>query len=395
MRRFAGSCRFVFNRALDLQQKRFANGEKHLNYEDLCKVLLEWKDDPETAWLRETHSQVLQQALKDLERGYKNFFEKRAELPRFKKKGFSDSFRFPQGYKLDQANDRIFLPKLGWLRYRNSREVLGKVKNVTVSQSAGKWFISIQTEREVEDPVHPSTSAVGIDVGVSCFAATSDGAMIAPLNSFKKHQARLRRYQRAMSRKQKFSQNWKKAKAKVQKLHSHIANCRKDFLHKVSTTISQNHAIVFVEDLQVSNMSASAVGTIEKPGKNVRQKAGLNRSILDQGWFEIRRQLGYKLVCRGGRLVPVPAPNTSRTCPCCGHISAENRKTQACFECVECGFSGNADMVAAINIRDRGLAILRNEGQDFARIACEVNGAAGPSAAGTHRSAPGLAFRLA
>ena len=387
MRRFAGDCRFVFNHALELQQKRFATGGEHLSYAHLCKVLIEWKADPGTAWLRETHSQILQQSLKDLDRAYKNFFKKSAEFPKRKKKGFRDSFRFPQGYKLDQLNSRIFLPKLGWLRYRNSREGLGKVKNVTVSQTTGKWFISIQTEREVAEPVHPSTSKIGIDLGVTCFAAASDGTMIAPLNSFKKHQLRLRRYQRSMSRKKKFSKNWMKAKARVQKIHSRIANSRKDFLHKFSTMISKNHATVFVEDLQVSNMSKSAAGTTEKPGKNVRSKSGLNRSILDQGWFEIRRQLGYKLLWRGGRLIAVPAHNTSRTCPACGHISADNRKTQAHFRCVECGFEGNADVVAAINIITRGLALLKNQGQDFARIACEVNGVVMPSAAGTHQNA--------
>jgi putative transposase len=362
-------------------------GEKHLSYAHLCKVLLEWKADPKTDWLRETHSQILQQSLKDLDRAYKNFFKKRAEFPKRKKKGFSNSFRFPQGYKLDQVNSRIFLPKLGWLRYRNSREVLGKVKNVTVSQSAGKWFVSIQTEHEVAEPVHPSTSKIGIDLGVVCFAATSDGTMVEPLNSFKKHQVRLCRYQRAMSRKKKFSKNWMKAKARIRMIHTRIANCRKDFLHKTSTTISKNHATVFVEDLQVSNMSKSAAGTTEKPGKNVRAKSGLNRSILDQGWFEIRRQLRYKLLWRGGRLIAVPAHNTSRTCPACGHISADNRKTQAHFACVECGYKGNADVVAAVNIITRGLALLKNQGQDFARLACEVNGVVMPSAAGTHQNA--------
>jgi putative transposase len=219
--------------------------------------------------------------------------------------------------------------------------------------------------------------------------------MIEPLNSFKKHQIRLRRYQRAMARKQKFSQNWKKAKARVQKLHSHISNCRHDFLHKASTTISKNHATVFVEDLQVSNMSRSAAGTAEKPGKNVRAKSGLNRSILDQGWFEVRRQLGYKLLWRGGRLTAVPAHHTSQTCPICDYVSAENRKTQAVFLCVACGFEGNADVVAAVNILNRGSAILKYEGQDFAQIACEVSGAVMPPATGTHRSDSNLAQRLA
>lgn len=123
-------------------------------------------------------------------------------------------------------------------------------------------------------------------------------------------------------------------------------------------------------------MSKSAAGSVEEPGTNVQAKSGLNRAILDQGWAEFRRQLDYKLAWAGGKLVAVAAQNTSRTCPTCGHVAKQNRKTQARFACVECGFEENADLVGAINILRAGLA----------RIACEVNGAKGPSAAGTHRS---------
>ena len=239
MRRSAGSCRFVYNKALALQQERYGLGEKKLGYAVLCKALTEWKAQPQTLWLSETPSQALQQALKNLERAYKNFFEKRADFPRFKKKGLGDSFRYPdpKQIKLDQCNSRIFLPKLGWIRYRNSREVLGELRNVTVSSNGGKWFVSIQTQREVEQPVPTATTAIGIDLGIARFATFSDGSYLAPLNSFKKHQQRLARYQRAMSRKVKFSNNWKKAKARVQRIHTRIANARKDFLHKASCQI--------------------------------------------------------------------------------------------------------------------------------------------------------------
>ena len=357
MRRFAGSCRFVYNKALAMQQERHKAGEKKLGYAALCRALTEWKAQPQTLWLSETPSQALQQALKNLERAYKNFFEKRADFPRFKKKGVSDSFRYPQGVKLDQGNSRVFLPKLGWLRYRNSRGVLGEVKNATVSQSCGKWFVSIQTEREVDQPL-PQGEAVGIDMGIARFATLSDGSFIAPLNSFKQHQQRLARYQRAMSRKVKFSNNWKKAKANAQRIHTRIANARKDFLHKASCQISQNHAMIAIEDLQVRNMSKSAQGNREQHGKRVKQKSGLNRSILDQGWAEFRRQLEYKAAWKGGFVVAVPPQYTSRTCPCCGHVSAENRQTQARFACVECGFEENADWVGAINILAAGHAVL-------------------------------------
>ena len=357
VRRFAGSCRFVYNKALALQQERYERGEKKLGYAGLCTLLTEWKTQAEMLWLSETPSQALQQALKNLERAYKNFFEKRADFPRFKKKGQSDSFRYPQGIKLDQGNSRVFLPKLGWIRYRNSRDVLGEVRSATVSQSGGKWFVSILTERTVEKPI-PQGGAVGIDVGIARFATLSDGSFVEPLNSFRKHEARLRRYQRAMSRKTKFSSNWKKAKAKVQKIHTRIANVRKDFLHKASATISKNHALVVVEDLKVSNMSRSAKGTVDAPGRNVRAKSGLNKSILDQGWGEFRRQLEYKMAWKGGYLVAVPPQYTSQTCPCCGHVSKDNRQTQAKFECVDCGFEENADKVGAINVLARGHRVI-------------------------------------
>ncbi len=161
MRRFAGACRFVFNRALARQNENHEVGNKYIPYGKMASWLVEWKNATETQWLKDAPSQPLQQSLKDLERAYKNFFQNRAAFPRFKKRGQNDVFRYPQGVKLDQENSRIFLPKLGWMRYRNSRQVTGVVKNVTVSQSCGKWYISIQTESEVSTPVHPSASMVG------------------------------------------------------------------------------------------------------------------------------------------------------------------------------------------------------------------------------------------
>ena len=360
MRRFAGSCRFVFNKALALQKANHEAGHKFIGYVAMAKRLTAWRNSTETAWLAQAPVHPLQHALKDLERAYKNFFAGRADFPRFKKKGMGDSFRYPDArqFKIDEANSRIYLPKLGWVRYRNSRNMLGTAKNITVSSTGGKWLVSIQTEREIEQPLPTSTTAIGIDVGIARFATMSDGNFIAPLNSFKKHQQRLAKYQRRMSRKVKFSSNWKKAKARVQKVHSNIANARKDYLHKTSTTISQNHALVCIEDLQVRNMSKSSKGNSEQHGKMVKQKSGLNRSILDQGWGEFRRQLEYKVSWNGGMLLAVPPHNTSRTCPCCGHIAKENRITQAVFLCVDCGYENNADVVGAINVLERGYRLL-------------------------------------
>ena len=358
MRRFAGACRFVFNRALARQNENHEAGNKYIPYGKMASWLVEWKNATETQWLKDSPSQPLQQSLKDLERAYKNFFRKRAAFPRFKKRGQNDAFRYPQGVKLDQENSRIFLPKLGWMRYRNSRQVTGVVKNVTVSQSCGKWYISIQTESEVSTPVHPSASMVGLDAGVAKLATLSDGTVFEPVNSFQKNQKKLARLQRQLSRKVKFSNNWQKQKRKIQRLHSCIANIRRDYLHKVTTTVSKNHAMIVIEDLKVKYMSKSAAGTISHPGRNVRAKSGLNRSILDQGWYEMRRQLEYKQLWRGGQVLAVPPAYTSQRCACCGHTAKENRLTQSKFVCRACGYTANADVNGARNILAAGHAVL-------------------------------------
>ena len=144
---------------------------------------------------------------------------------------------------------------------------------------------------------------------------------------------------------------------------------RKDFLHKATSTISKTHAIVCIEDLQVRNMSRSARGSAASAGKGVNAKSGLNKSILDQGWYEFRRQLEYKLAWNGGQLIRVPAHHTSQTCPACQHVSPENRRTQGQFHCIECSYENHADVVGAINILERGLRLSAcgEEGAGLAR----------------------------
>lgn len=360
--RFAGSCRFVWNRALALQKERLDAGEKVLRYGKACALITAWKREEETAWLKESPIHPLQQSLKDLDRAFMDAFDKQSpkRFPRFKKRGQSDSFRYPDPgqFEVDQGNSRIKLPKLGWVRYRKSRDIEGVPKQITVSRRGGRWYVSIQVEIESEQPVHPySQNAVGIDMGVVRFATLSDGSHIGPLNSFRKLEKKLAREQRSLSRKVKFSSNWKKQKARVSKLHVRIADARNDFLHKASTEIAKNHGTIIVEDLKVSNMSCSAKGTLETPGNNVRAKSGLNKAILDQGWFEFRRQLGYKLEWAGGKLVAVCPQNTSRKCSGCGHVAKESRKSQSRFVCVECGHEAHADHNAALNILAAGLAV--------------------------------------
>jgi putative transposase len=303
----------------------------------------------------------LQQTLKDLNYAYQRAFDPSISVrfPRLKRRSRGLGIRFPQGFKLNGKT--VYLPKIGWIGYRKSRPVQGTCKNVVVTFDAGQWYVSFRTERHVPDPVHRSNSAVGIDLGVVRFAALSDGTFVEGANAFKRYGKRISILTRRMSRKRKFSANWTKARAKLGRLFRRVANTRKDMLHKASTTISKNHAIVVLEDLRVSNMAASARGTVENPGAKVGAKTALNRRILDQGWSEFARQLQYKLEWNGGALIRINPANTSRTCSRCGYLSCENRQTQAAFECTACGFAAHADTNAAVNI-------LRRAGQ--ARIAC-------------------------
>jgi putative transposase len=199
--------------------------------------------------------------------------------------------------------------------------------------------------------------SLGLDLGVTLFAAGSDGQTLAPLKALSRHATRLRRYQRAVSRKQKGSANRKKAVRRLCRLHQRLARQRQHWLHQQSTRLAQAHAVVVVEDLQVRAMTASARGTKDQPGRQVRAKAALNRSILDAAWAEFRRQLSYKLAWRGGELLAVPAAYTSQRCSVCGHVHADNRKTQAVFACVACGHTEHADVNAAKNILAAGHAV--------------------------------------
>jgi len=360
MHRFAGACRYVYNRALALQLESQKAGTGYIRYEEMAKCLPLWKRDTDTAWLKEPPSQALQQTLMDLNKGFQKLFKKQAGYPKFKKKGKSDSFRFPDPnqLKLEENNKRVFLPKLGWIRYRMSRGIEGAIRNATVSLRGGKWYVSIQTQREVDEPVHTSQTLVGIDVGISRFATLSTGEVIAPIHSLRQMEQKLAKLQRKLAKKKKGSRNARKIKQRIQKCHIRIANVRNDHLHKTTTMLCKNHAVLVVEDLQVKKMSESAKGTIENPGRNVKAKTKLNKSILDQGWSEFVRQVTYKEQWMGGRVIKIAPPYTSQRCSCCGHTAKENRATQARFCCKECGHTENADVNAAKNIEAAGRAVL-------------------------------------
>ena len=366
MAQIAGACRFVYNLALEQRrdwwrQYKAATG-LNIGFASQCRELTALR--AEVNWLKAAPAHTLQQALRDLDRAYQNLFAGRAAYPTPRKKGANDSFRFPDPGSLivertGKSSGRIKLPKLGWVRLRGWYGLPGDICTITVSRRAGQWFAAIQWEREVVEAPVSMSPPVGIDMGVAVFAALSDGSNIAPVNHGKKALQALRKAQRALARKKRGSANRRKAVRRVARIQQRVANARKDFLHKKSSTIAQNHGVVVVEALQVRNMSASAKGTADEPGRKVRQKAGLNRAILDQGWSMFRTMLAYKLADRGGKLIEVPAAYTSQTCPCCGHLDAANRQSQATFVCVRCGHTANADTNAAINILRRADSALK------------------------------------
>ena len=391
-----GSARFVWNQVLAVSFEMFAKNE-FINATNLVNKIMDIKANPEFAFLKTSSNAVsLQQKIRDLASAWSRFFDPKVHarlkenkkkpkkpkffkladgteiqlrplMPRFKRKSDGrDSIRLVQFDKYCRVEgNRVKLPNgVGFVKFRKSQDILGIIKNVTISKKSGHWYVSFGTERELaQNPIHPSTSAIGIDLGVAKLIATSDGQVIKPKNSFKANQLKLAALQRQLSRKVLFSQNWKKQNSKIQKLHHHIANIRHDYLHKITTTISKNHAMIACEDLKVANMSKSASGSMEKKGKNVKAKSGLNKSILDQGWGMMVNMLEYKQQWQGGLLIKVNPRYTSQTCFECKHVAKENRRTQAKFECVECGYIANADVNAARNILAAGHAVLSVEGR--------------------------------
>ncbi len=370
----AGVCRLVWNLCLEQRKVVYSSQRMPLNsYKQIPEVT---QLRHEYDWLREIPSQVLQQKVRDLDVAYKNFFEGRADFPERKKKGQSvDSFRFPQAFKID--NRRIFLPKIGWIGFFKSQNIKGVPKHITVSRNGKHWFVSVCCEVEIASET-PQAKAVGIDMGIAKLCALSDGTVIENPTCFERYKRKLAKLQRRLARKKKFSRNFQKIKAKISRLHIRIANTRRDFIHKATTGIAKNHGLVVLEDLRIRNMSRSAKGSIDNPGKNVSQKSGLNRRILDAGWDEFRRHLAYKVGWANGIVVLVDPKNTSRKCPLCGHTAKENRLTQADFVCVACGYAGDADITAAVNILRAG----------HARLACGEIGAVRPlREAGTLKAA--------
>jgi putative transposase len=363
---FGGDKQALYNALNSLVPKdRIALAKKLPSSAALNKHLTQWKKTPALSFLKEAYTDNMQQRQRDLrDKALKDWCSGKRGFPTFRtrKLAHHSTLRFVNFPKYCRLEGRhIKLPNgLGLVRYYQSQPIQGQPTSCTVAlDPCGNWHLSILCEEDIE-PTRSGSGVVGIDMGIAKNMTLSNGVVYAGVSSFASHRDKLAKEQRKLSRKVRGSANWKKQKHKVARVHKRIADIRYDYQQKATTEISKTHAMVAVENLKVANMSRSAKGTAEKPGKHVRQKAGLNRSILDQGWGELRRQLAYKLAWNGGLFIAVPPHYTSQTCPACLHVAAENRVSQASFVCVQCSFTENADVVGAINILNRGLAALES-----------------------------------
>lgn len=368
MVRIAGVCRLVYNLALEQRLDWWRPGWR-FSFAQQCRELTALRR--EVDWLRDCPVHALQNALRDVERAYQNWWGGRAAPPQFRRKGDRDSFREsdPACFNLRRTGRKsgmVRIPKVGWVRFRGWYEIPGEMRSLTVSRRAGVWSASIQWRREVVEPAPSVLPPLGIDMGVVVALATSDGRLIEGPRAYDAARARLAFLQRAVARKKKDSANWRKTVAKVARLHARVANIRRDWMHKQTTTLAESQGVVVVENLRVRSMSGSAKGTAEQPGRRVRQKAGLNRSILDGGWFTFRETLAYKLVERGGHLATVDPAYTSQTCSACGAVDRNNRRSRNLFVCTACGHTEHADINAAKTILRQGLPSMPVEDRGFA-----------------------------
>ncbi len=350
-----GSCRYVYNMLLDAKIKAYECGDSLSAYE-LKKRLVPMKNAEGGEFLKEVDSTALQNSVLKIDIAYKNFFRRVKQggavgFPKFKSK--HNSYQSYQSSTATIKNSKLKLPKIGEVKTKFHRgQIIGKVKTVTVSCEANQYFASINYEDGLKEVIGSNNGqTIGIDVGVAVFAWTSENK---PINPKKEHDLtkdiqKMIKAQKSLSRKKKGSANRAKAKMRLAKKHLKIRNKRNDFLHKISKQLSENQAVK-VEDLKVKNMSKKAKGSIENPNMRASAKSGLNRSILQQSWGKFFELLEYKLKRNGGELIKVDPKHTSQKCSRCGHISKENRKKQAQFICIKCGYIANADYNASVNI---------------------------------------------
>ena len=282
---------------------------------------------------------MLKAVIGDLDKASKQMFKKTSRRPKFKKHRLhvSTVSLFYPATKTTFRNSYLQIPKVGLVRFRGLKKVSGTLKSFNLIKRAGDWYASLLFE--CEDKLNENTSIVGVDRGITSLLAMSDGTLIDNPRWYRSSEQKLKRAQRSLSRKKKGSNRKKKQQLRLAKLHHHVSNQRKDFLHKLSTTISKNHGIVVLEDLKIENM--------------IKFSSGMAKSILDAGWGMFSSMLEYK--CR--EVIKVNPAYTSQTCSQCGHGDRENRCGKY-FECLHCAHEEDADYNASKNILALGQRVI-------------------------------------
>ena len=364
--------RAIRNLALEQRMLAWRYARTTLNAYSQTRDLTELRKEHD--WVRDLPAQAAQAALADVDRAYDNFWNPAhpARFPTFEKRSSTLRFSLPgQAIEVRRVNRKwgeVRLPKIGWQRFRMSRALGGEICNTTFVKKAGIWHVSFGVHVQRTPVPGNGKPGCGVDFGVACSAFVSDEEsprLMAPsltpgeerrLLGLKRKKARQLVYAKRHNH-GRYSKRLRKTIEEMAKLQARQTRRRLDFTHKLTTDLTKNHGYVGREDLHVAAMTASAKGSAEEPGKHVAQKAGLNRSILDNIPGERTRQLGYKARWYGSLEVPVPAPGTSQTCPECHVRDPESRKgCGRSFACVHCRYQGHADKVASIEIERRALA---------------------------------------
>ena len=360
---YFGSKRFAWNACLAWRSDWYKTFSESVNGIDFSRELTWLKKLESHQWLKKVPSTVLVQGLFDQDKAFNRFFNEGAGYPKFKTRHQQQSIRF----QLDQlvvmnnyrAGKLLKLTGLGELKVRWSRIPNGIPKMVSLSQdAAGRYFVSMAIEEEIA-VLPPTRQTVGIDLGILKCMTLSSGLVIENPRHLNKRKDQLKKLQQRLARQKKGSNRRAKTKLRIGKLHARTADCRREYLHQVTTRIVHENQVIMVENLNVKGMTSSSSGTIEKPGKRVKQKAGLNRSIADVSFSEIVRQLEYKCDWFGRTLVKVDRffPS-SKLCSCCGHKMDELRLDVREWTCPKCKSVHDRDVNAAMNIHDEGLRLL-------------------------------------
>ncbi len=343
LRKHAGMARFAYNWGLQERIRIFKENEGRDRFTSSYSQHKAWNiwKRSNAPWWTEVSSRAPQGALKNLDQAFKNFWAGRKSgrkvgFPKFKKRGVHDSFKLWGTLKI-LSKRKVQLPRIGKMRTKESTEKFnGRILSATVSREVDRWYASFCVEAERPDPKPVSGPIVGVDVGLNHFATLSDGTQIDAPKPLKSNLHRLQRRSRQHSRKQKGSSNRRKSTIHLARLHRRIKNQRKDFLHKVSTRLARTKQAIVVEDLNVRGMS-----------KNRR----LSRAIMDAGWSEFRRMLGYKSVWYGSRLVIADRfYPSSKTCSTCGIKKDSLTLSDRVFKCESCGVEIDRDLNAAMNL---------------------------------------------